>query len=124
MVGVALVGVVATTLSWGSAADTVRAAVLVAAVILAASLTSHAMIVALLDPARDRLGGLVIAGGMFRMLASLSAGLFVFFIAAPEGRMFWFSFLSASVLSLAVETWWGIAAVRDEHSGEKEPSES
>lgn len=110
--GAASVAVVGLMLSWGSGSEVVRAGLLVSAVVLSAALAALGLIVLALDPARDRLAGLVVAGGMTRMLVSLVLAMVVFVTLAPEGRTFWFGFLIAGLLCLVVETWWGMATVR------------
>ncbi|MEK6702758.1 MAG: hypothetical protein AABZ53_10880 [Planctomycetota bacterium] len=122
--GAVAVGVAGSMLSWGSGAEILRAGLLVCAVVLVAALAAHALIVLVLDPARDRLAGLVVAGGMARMLVSLLLAMVVFMMAAPEGRTFWFGFLASGLLCLVVETWWGMAAVRAAHGCVKESSET
>lgn len=60
----------------------------------------------------ERLPMLIVASGLIRMFVALAAALALYLILNPEGKTFWASFLLGGLLSLLVETAWGMSAVR------------
>lgn len=60
----------------------------------------------------ERLPMLIVASGLIRMFVGLAAALVLYLILNLEGKTFWASFLLGGLLSLLVETCWGMSAVR------------
>lgn len=56
----------------------------------------------------------VVGAGMARMMSSLAFALVIYFTVKPEGKTFWAVFLACNLLSLIVESAWGISACRSQ----------
>lgn len=89
-----------------------KAAALAALCILIGAAHALFVLFAAARQAIERLPMLIVASGLIRMFVALAAALALYLILNPEGKTFWASFLLGGLLSLLVETSWGMSAVR------------
>lgn len=89
-----------------------KAAVLAAVSILIGAAHGLFVLVLAARQAIERLPMLIVASGVIRMFVALAVGLTLYLILTPEGKTFWAAFLIGGLLSLLVETAWGLSAVR------------
>lgn len=89
-----------------------KAAALAAICILIGS--AHALFVLLVAARQsiERLPMLIVASGLIRMFVALAVALAIYLILNPDGKTFWASFLLGGLLTLLVETSWGLSAMR------------
>jgi hypothetical protein len=89
-----------------------KAAALAAICILIGSAHGLFVLVVAARQSIERLPMLIVASGLIRMFVALAVALAIYLILNPEGKTFWASFLLAGLLSLLVETSWGLSAMR------------
>lgn len=108
--GLAVIG------GWTDAGRIATASALAMACWVVAGLAGVTLLKAFTGGRTDRLAPAVMGESFGRMLLALAAGLCVYFLAAPDGRTFWFSFLAAGLVSLMAETAWAMKTLNRFHA--------
>lgn len=107
----AVVGWLAAALLGGSVGAETGAAFLAFAVWLFAGTMGLVALLLMSQGEVDRLGMAVLASSTARMLSALFIGLLAHFTLAPDGRVFWITFLCSGVAALVGETLWAVMTI-------------